>query len=236
MPTNDLSIYQLDAKTWWDDQRGPMAPLHWLTPARFDYFREKAGSLAGKRVLDIGCGGGLLAERFAAAGAQVVGVDRLWSCVAAGGIHVLQSNLTIYYAQMSAERLAFAERSFDIVVVADVLEHVADLEKVIGEVGRVLRDDGVLLFDTINRTWLARWVLVELGERVLRVVPRGTHDWQKFIKPRELRTRLQAAGMKMEHVTGLGPLAYWRGRVRFGRLPFTWLSYMGWARKLPACC
>jgi 2-polyprenyl-6-hydroxyphenyl methylase/3-demethylubiquinone-9 3-methyltransferase len=232
MPPNDLSLYELDMESWWDDRHGPMAPLHWLTPARFEYFQGVAGSLAGKKVLDVGCGGGLLAERFAAAGALVVGTDLLWPCVEAAQAHARKSDLPILYLQMPAERLALADQSFDIVVAADVLEHVADLHQVLGELGRVLREDGIFLFDTINRTWLARWIMIELAERVLGVVPRGTHDWHKFIKPCELRNQLENAGMRLKQVTGLGPIAYWRGRVCFSRLPFTWLSYLGWARKL----
>ena len=164
---------------------------------------------------------------------QVLGIDLVWSCVAAAGIHGLQNGLANHYAQMRAEHLALADSSFDIVVAADVLEHVLDLRKVFGEIGRVLRAGGIFLFDTINRTWLARWILVELGERILGVVRRGAHDWRKFIKPGELRHDLQMAGMQLEHVTGLGPVFYWGDRIRFGQLPVTWLSYMGWARKMP---
>jgi 2-polyprenyl-6-hydroxyphenyl methylase/3-demethylubiquinone-9 3-methyltransferase len=232
MPANDLSIYELDMQTWWDDRRGPMAPLHWLTPSRFDYFKQAVAALDNKQVLDIGCGGGLLAERFADAGAHVVGADLLWPCVQAAQAHGRANDARVTYVQMRAERLAAIDRSFDIVVAADVLEHVTDLGRTIGEIGRVLRAGGVFLFDTINRTRLARWFLIGLGENLLHVVPHGTHDWNKFIRPRELSSHLDSAGMKLEHVTGLGPVAYWKGRVRFGRLPFTWLSYMGWARKL----
>jgi 2-polyprenyl-6-hydroxyphenyl methylase/3-demethylubiquinone-9 3-methyltransferase len=231
MPANDLSIYHLDMDSWWD-RRGPMAGLHWLTPARFSYFHGVTGPVAGKRVLDVGCGGGLLAERFAAAGAQVVGGDLLWPCVAAAAAHALRSHLSVNYAQMAAERLALADQTFDIVVAADVLEHVAHLPRAIKEIGRVLREDGIFLFDTINRTWLARLVLIGLGERLMGVLPPGTHDWHKFIKPRDLSGQLKSAGLKLEQVTGLGPIGYWRGRLHFGRLPFTWLSYMGWARRI----
>src|SRR5262245_6025866 len=221
-------------ESWWDDRHGPMAPLHWLTPARFEYFRRAVGVIAGRDVLDVGCGGGLLAERFADAGARVVGVDLLWPCVAAAAAHARQTGRTAYYLAMDGQRLAVADGAFDIVVAADVLEHVSDLKQTIGELSRVLRPNGVLLFDTINRTRLARWVLIGLGENLLHVVPRGTHDWNKFIRPAELREQLAAYGMKLEHLTGLGPVSYWNGRVRFAQLPFRSLSYMGWARKVSA--
>jgi 2-polyprenyl-6-hydroxyphenyl methylase/3-demethylubiquinone-9 3-methyltransferase len=236
MSTNDLSIYELPPDTWWDDDQGPMAPLHWLTPARFRYFARVAGPLRGKRVLDVGCGGGLLAEPFAAAGAHVVAADLLHACAAAGSTHARQNGRPVTYLRARAEQLAFADGSFDVAVAADVLEHVDDLPQTLGEIGRVLRDDGIFLFDTANRTRLAQWILIELAENVLGVVPRGAHDWHRFIKPRELRSRLQAAGMKLEHLTGLAPIGYWRRRVRFARLPVTSLTYMGWARKLPARC
>lgn len=232
MPVNDLSIYELDMETWWDDRRGPMAPLHWMTPARFRYFARVTGPLEGKWVLDVGCGGGLLAERFAAAGAHVVGADLLWSCVAAAKAHACQSHRCLSYVQMQADRLGIADRSFDIVVAADVLEHVTDLGQTVREVGRVLRENGIFVFDTINRTWLARWVFIGLAEAVLGIIPKGAHDWRKFVKPSELRRHLAFAGMKLEQLTGLGPIGYWRGRLHFSRLPITWLSYMGWARKV----
>ena len=227
---NLQSIYDLPPEQWWDDRGGPMAPLHWLTPARFAYFR-RFGPFAGKRVLDLGCGGGLLAERFAGEGAEVVGVDPMLACCRAGREHAAASSLPIDYARMRGESLSFAPASFDVVVAADVLEHVDDLPRVLAEVSRVLRPGGRLLFDTINRTWLARLVLVWLGERVLGVVPRGAHDPARFVSPRDLRRRLAGVGMTLGGVTGLGPVGYWRGRVRFGRLPWTWLSYLGSARK-----
>ena len=228
---NLQSIYDLRPDQWWNDRDGPMAPLHWLTPARFDYFRRVFGPFAGKRVLDVGCGGGILAERFAADGANVVGVDPMFACCRAGREHAASSSLVIDYARMRGESLSFASGSFDVVVAADVLEHVDDLPRVLGEVSRVLRPGGCFLFDTINRTWLARLVLVWLGERVLGVVPNGTHDPARFISPRDLRRQLAYEGMALGDITGLGPVGYWRGRVRFGRLPWTSLSYLGSARK-----
>ncbi len=228
---NLQSIYDLRPDQWWNDRDGPMAPLHWLTPARFDYFRRVVGPLSDKSVLDVGCGGGILAERFAAEGAKVIGVDPMFACCRAGREHAASSRLPIDYARMRGESLSFAAGSFDVVVAADVLEHVDDLPRVLGEVARVLRPGGCLLFDTINRTWLARLVLVWLGERVLGVVPKGTHDPARFISPPDLRRMLAYEGMALGDITGLGPVGYWRGRVRFGRLPWTSLSYLGWARK-----
>jgi 2-polyprenyl-6-hydroxyphenyl methylase/3-demethylubiquinone-9 3-methyltransferase len=228
---NLQSIYELSAQEWWNDRDGPMAPLHWMTPVRFDYFARAAGSLAGRDVLDLGCGGGLLAERFATAGARVVGIDPLTACCRAAATHARAAALPIRYVQMAGERLALADNSFDVAVAADVLEHVNDLPRVIAEVGRVLRPGGTFVFDTINRTWLSRLVLVWLGERVLKVVPCGTHDPARFIRPAELRARLTAAGMRLRQTRGLGPVGWWGGRVRFGRLPCTWLSYLGWASK-----
>jgi 2-polyprenyl-6-hydroxyphenyl methylase/3-demethylubiquinone-9 3-methyltransferase len=224
-------IYELDTAHWWDDRDGPMAPLHWMTPARFAYFAEVAGPLQGKAVLDLGCGGGLLAERLADAGAQVVGIDHLHACVRAAREHAAQTGKSIAYLQMKAERLAFADHSFDVVVAADVLEHIPDLSAVLVEVSRVLRPGGVFAFDTVNRTWLARFVIVWLAERVLHLVPQGTHDPSLFLRPAELAARLAAVGLHFGTAVGLGPVGYWGRRIRFGRLPVTLLSYMGCARK-----
>lgn len=229
---NLQSIYDLSPEQWWNERDGPMAPLHWLTPARFSYFRKVAGPYTGKHILDVGCGGGLLSECFARDGGSVVGVDPMLACCRAGSYHARLTQLSIEYARMSGEALSFASSSFDVVVAADVLEHVDDLARVVREVARVLRPGGVFLFDTINRTWLARLILVWLGERVLRFIPRGTHDPARFIRPSELQDHFHTAGMKLQNITGLGPTGYRRGRLLFGTLPITSLSYLGWATRL----
>jgi len=228
---NLQSIYELSAAEWWNDRDGPMAPLHWMTPVRFDYFAQVAGPFADRDVLDVGCGGGILSERFATAGARVVGVDPMAACCQAGAAHARQGSLPITFLQMRGESLALADASFDVVVAADVLEHVDDLPRVLAEVGRVLRPGGAFVFDTINRTWLAKLLLVWLGERVLNVVPRGTHDPARFVRPKELAARLLAAGLSLRGTQGFGPVGWWAGRVRFARLPVTWVSYLGWAVK-----
>lgn len=228
---NLQSIYELSVEEWWNDRDGPMAPLHWMTPVRFDYFAKVVGPLEGRDVLDVGCGGGILSERFAQAGARVVGVDPMAACCRAGADHARQSSLPIAYLQMRGEQLALADASFDVVVAADVLEHVADLPRVLAEVARVLRPGGVFVFDTINRTWLANLLLVWVGERVLKVVPKGTHDPARFVRPKELAVQLQASGMRLRGTQGFGPVGWWAGRVRFALLPWTWLSYLGWASK-----
>ena len=127
---------------------------------------------------------------------------------------------------------AFADAAFDIVVCVDVLEHVAELSRVLGEVERVLAPGGWFLFDTIDRTWLSRLAVVTLAEDVLRLLPTGTHDPAKFIRPQELAASLEGAGMRPGPVTGLGPRGLnRRGDPVFGRLPLTAILYMGTARK-----
>src|SRR3954468_8746015 len=110
---NLQSVYELSPEEWWDDRDGPMAPLHWLTPVRFDYFRQVAGPLSGRDVLDLGCGGGLLAERFAQESARVVGVDPLPACCRPSRHHAAAAGLPIRHASMRGERLGLADHSFD---------------------------------------------------------------------------------------------------------------------------
>jgi 2-polyprenyl-6-hydroxyphenyl methylase/3-demethylubiquinone-9 3-methyltransferase len=227
---NDLSIYDTFAAHWWDGSQRWLRTLQNLVPARLKYF-DRIANWQGKNVLDLGCGGGFMAEALAQRGAAVVGIDPAEKAIAIAQAHAAQQNLSIRYLVGSGEKLPMADASLDYVVCVDVLEHVADLGQVIDEVRRVLRPGGAFLFDTINRTWFAALVVVFFGERVLRLLPMGTHDPAKFIKPAELAALLTARGFAVSDFTGLGP----RGVNRkldfvFGVLPSTSIIYMGHAR------
>jgi 2-polyprenyl-6-hydroxyphenyl methylase/3-demethylubiquinone-9 3-methyltransferase len=194
---------------WWDE-RGPLGLLHEMNPARFDYFQSVVGSLSGLKVLDVGCGGGILTERFAQAGALVTGVDLSHSSLAAASRHSKASKLQIDYVNARGEMLPFLSSSFDAVVSSDFLEHVIELDAVISECARVLRPGGLFLYDTINRTLLSRAMVIWLIERALGLVPKRTHDARMFIKPSELHQAMARHGISNCETRGLVPKS---GRV-----------------------
>jgi 2-polyprenyl-6-hydroxyphenyl methylase / 3-demethylubiquinone-9 3-methyltransferase len=197
----DNEYYEGMDELWWDPA-GPAAILHAINRPRVGFYLEQLGDLAGRRVLDAGCGGGLVARELAAAGAEVVGVDR-----SLGSLGVARRAVRTRFApaQGRLERLPFADGSFDAVVAADVLEHLPDLPAAATELARVLAPGGSLVFDTVNRTpW--SWFTAVFGlEQVLRMVPRGTHDWRLFIRPAELDRLLRRVGLEPVAVCGLAP-------------------------------
>lgn len=228
---NDLSIYDKYAEVWWHGRVRWLRALQNMVPARFARFDAIVGDWNGKRVLDLGCGGGFMSEALAMRGAKVIGIDPSPGAIAIAGKHASASGYTIDYAIGTGESLPLLDRSLDIVVCVDVLEHVDDLDRVIAEVGRVLRPDGLFLFDTINRNWLATTVMVTLGENILRLLPPGTHDPARFITPEELRRKLSEAGFAVSAFTGFGPRGVnWRLDPVFGRLPTLAVQYIGDAR------
>jgi 2-polyprenyl-6-hydroxyphenyl methylase / 3-demethylubiquinone-9 3-methyltransferase len=199
----DNEYYEGMDELWWDPA-GPAAILHAINRPRVGFYLQQLGDLGGRRVLDAGCGGGLVARELAAAGAEVVGVDRSLGSLgvarrAAGSIGSFAP------AQGRLERLPFAGGAFDAVVAADVLEHVPDLPAAVAELARVLAPGGSFVFDTVNRTFWSWFTGVFGLERVLRMVPRGTHDWRLFIRPAELDRLLRRSGLEPVEVTGLAP-------------------------------
>jgi 2-polyprenyl-6-hydroxyphenyl methylase/3-demethylubiquinone-9 3-methyltransferase len=226
---------------WWDES-GRIGPLHRLNPARWEYFKRVAGTLSGLRVLDVGCGGGLLAEQFARADAQVTGVDLSRSSLAAARRHAQTSRLAINYVNATGERLPFTDAAFAVIVSADFLEHVSDLDGVVGECARVLEPGGLFLYDTINRTLRSRLIAVWLFERVLKIIPRHTHEHRLFIKPTELHAAMARHGIANRETRGLGPqgnqLAALVGYITKRRFPKigatddTAVSYIGYGVKI----
>lgn len=228
---NDLTIYDTVADRWWSDDIRWVRTLKNLVPGRLAWF-DRHVSWPGRQVLDLGCAGGFMAEALADRGAHVAGIDPAAEAIAAARTHAAARSLDIDYAVGVGEALPYADQSFDIVVCVDVLEHVRDLRRVLQEIARTLRPGGVFLFDTINRNPLSRLATITIAEDVLRLLPRGTHDPNMFITPRELADGLRAAGLEPGPTTGLGP----RGLTRrldltFGPLPLTAILYMGLARK-----
>ena len=231
---NDLTIYDTVADRWWSDEIRWVRTLKNLVPGRLSWF-DRQIDWAGKRVLDLGCAGGFMAEALADRGAQVTGIDPAEKAIAAARAHAAANGHAIAYDVGVGEALPYDLAGFDAVVCVDVLEHVSDIDRVLSEVARVLRPGGLFLFDTINRNPLARLATITMAEDVLRLLPRGTHDPALFIKPAELRAGLSRAGLTPGPMTGLGPRGITRrGDPTFGRLPVKAVLYMGTARKTDA--
>lgn len=227
---NDLTIYDDAAGQWWSGELRWVRTLHNMVAGRLKYF-DRLVDWQGKAVLDLGCGGGFMAEALAKRGARVAGIDPAEKAVEAARRHARGEGLDIRYDTGVGEDLPYGDESFDIVVSVDVLEHVADLDQVIAETARVLRPGGLFLFDTINRNPLSRLVVVDLAERALGLLPRGTHDSRMFITPDELSQALAAQGFEVGPMKGLGPRGLnERGDFVFGRVPTTAIIYMGSAR------
>jgi 2-polyprenyl-6-hydroxyphenyl methylase / 3-demethylubiquinone-9 3-methyltransferase len=228
---NDLTIYDKVAANWWSDDIRWVRTLKNLVPGRLAWMDRQIG-WAGKDVLDLGCAGGFMAEALAERDARVTGIDPASEAIAAARAHAAQIGHQIRYDVGVGEDLPYDDAAFDAVVCVDVLEHVQDLPRVLAEVARVLRPGGLFLFDTINRNPLARLATITVAEDILRLLPRGTHDPDMFIKPSELRDALRAAGLEPGRFTGLGPRGVNRRLdLTFGPLPLTTILYMGSAKK-----
>lgn len=219
----EIARFEAMAARWWDPE-GPLKPLHAMNPYRLGYIVDQVTAqhgrdprarrpLEGLRLLDIGCGGGLLSEPMARLGAEVVGADAAAGNIAAARAHARQMGLEIDYRATTAEALEAAGETFDVVLNMEVVEHVADPQGYMDACGRLLRPGGLMLTSTINRTAKA-WAMAIVGaERVMRWLPPGTHDWQKFVTPDELFAMLTRAGLTPVDRKGFvfDPLAWsWR--------------------------
>jgi 2-polyprenyl-6-hydroxyphenyl methylase/3-demethylubiquinone-9 3-methyltransferase len=211
------------AHEWWD-ANGPFRPLHRINPTRLTYIRDQlcqnfgrdkkaAASLAGLTVLDIGCGGGLVAEPLTRLGAEVTGIDPAAETIEAAKTHAKGGRLDIIYRAITAEALAAEGAAYDAVLLLEVVEHVPDVPQFLKQVARLVKPGGVMILSTINRT-LKAYALVIIGaELILRWLPAGTHNWARFVTPEELRRALKSAGLAPTDVTGMvyNPLAdEWR--------------------------
>jgi 2-polyprenyl-6-hydroxyphenyl methylase / 3-demethylubiquinone-9 3-methyltransferase len=211
----ELDKFGALANRWWDPD-GPQKPLHALNPARLEYVRQQV-RLSGARALDVGCGGGLLSEALAREGAEVTALDLSPELIKMANLHRLESGLKIDYRVQSVEALAEeAAGTFDVVTCMEMLEHVPDPGAVIDACARLLRPGGRLFVSTLNRTPAAFALAVVGAEYIARLLPRGTHHYQDFIRPSELGTWLRQSGLQLEDVSGL---AYepWRNRARLTR-------------------
>jgi len=250
-------FYETLGRLWWSDDAGfDFTSLRYsVNPLRCAYFERQLAQLGapGKAMLDVGCGGGFLAEEFARHGHNVTGIDPSANSVAAAREHAAQNSLSIQYHVGRGESLPFPDGSFDIVACCDVLEHVDDPNQVIHEVSRTLRTGGLLLYDTVNRTIVSKILMIKLWQdwNLTGSFHLNTHVWEKFIKPHELTGMMRSADLVPGEMRGMLPqknpaallCALWRirtGRIRGGAIAKEFalreaddldVSYMGWARK-----
>lgn len=228
---NDSAIYDAAAAGWWDETIPWVRLLRAMVPGRMRHFDAIVGDWTTLKVLDLGCAGGFMSEAMAERGANVTGIDPASLAIKAARDHAADRRLSISYDVGCGEHLPYETASFDIVLCVDVLEHVADLNALLREMRRVLRPEGLFLFDTINRTWLASLSMVTVTENWLGLLPRGTHDPARFIRPAKLRSALASLGFEASAFSGFGPVGIGSNRIlRFGWLPTKAVIYIGYAR------
>jgi 2-polyprenyl-6-hydroxyphenyl methylase/3-demethylubiquinone-9 3-methyltransferase len=198
----EIEKFEKLAGRWWDPN-SEFKPLHDINPLRLDYI-DRLAPLASKQVIDIGCGGGLLTEGMAARGAQVIGIDMGKAPLSVARLHQHESGLEIDYQQTTAELIAAEQAgSFDTVTCMEMLEHVPDPAATITACAQLIRDDGRVFLSTINRNPKAYLFAIVGAEYLLRLLPRGTHDYSKFIRPSEMEAWAREAGLQLVDLTGM---------------------------------
>ena len=203
----EVERFSRHAADWWNP-RGPMAALHKFNPVRLGYIRDRAAArferdpkkldcLDGLRILDIGCGGGILSEPLARLGARMVGADPSAENIAAARAHAREGGVEVDYRAVTAEDLAAASEKFDIVLAMEVVEHVKDVPLFVKTCAGMVKPGGLMIAATLNRTMKSFALAIVGAEYVLRWLPRGTHQWDKFVMPEELETALEKSGLQV---------------------------------------
>ncbi len=216
MDPNEIAKFEALASRWWDPN-SEFKPLHDINPLRLDYIEQHAGGLAGKRVLDVGCGGGILSEAMASRGAEVMGIDLGEAPLAVAELHLLESDQQVDYRRIAAEDLAaeMPER-FDVVTCMEMLEHVPDPASIVRACAELVKPGGHVFFSTLNRNPKSFLFAIVGAEYVLNLLPKGTHEYAKFIRPSELDHWARQAGLDTTDVTGMSYNPLTR-RYRLGR-------------------
>ena len=217
--SSEIERFNRLSTTWWNST-GPMRPLHVVNALRLGHVVERieshfglgrAASLAGLRILDVGCGGGLLSEPLARLGARVVGIDASPGNVAAARLHAATQGVTVEYRLGEPARVLKDEERFDVVLALEVVEHVDDVAAFVETVAGRVAPGGLLFASTINRTWKSFVFAIAGAEYILRVLPRGTHQWRRFVRPAELAAVVGRAGLRQTDLRGMRylPLLHW---------------------------
>jgi len=198
----ELAKFDALASRWWDPE-GEFRPLHQINPLRLDWIRERV-DLSGIKALDIGCGGGILAEAMTAAGADVTAIDMAEGPLAVARLHQIESGVEVDYRRSTAEDLAAAEPGlYDLVTCLEMLEHVPDPSQVVRSCTELVRPGGDVVFSTINRNPKSFLFAIVGAEYVLNLLPKGTHEYEKFIRPSELEEWARKTGLQLQASTGL---------------------------------
>ncbi|MDQ7091585.1 MAG: bifunctional 2-polyprenyl-6-hydroxyphenol methylase/3-demethylubiquinol 3-O-methyltransferase UbiG [Methylococcales bacterium] len=207
MTTNNVHLHEINkfgsqAERWWDPQ-GDFKTLHDVNPLRLQFIKEHA-ELDGKQVVDVGCGGGILTEGLAKNGATALGIDLSEDLIDVADLHGLESGVNARYQKISVESLAetHAEK-FDYVTCMEMLEHVPDPGSIIGACAKLVKPDGMVFFSTLNRKPKAYLLAIVAAENLLKIIPKGTHDYKTFIKPSELSQSARAAGLELQGMVGI---------------------------------
>jgi len=199
----EIEKFQSLASRWWD-RESEFKPLHDINPLRVGYIEEKVGNLKGKKILDIGCGGGILAEALASKGAEVTGIDMAEMSLKVAKMHLHESGLDIDYQKIPVEEYAKDNQArFDVVTCLEMLEHVPDPSSIVNAAATMLKPDGDLFFSTINRNPKAFMLAIIGAEYVLNMLPKGTHEYRRFIKPSELARVVRDNNLGVRDTTGM---------------------------------
>lgn len=200
---NEINKFSQLAAEWWDPN-GKCKPLHIINPLRVDYIRQQCGSLVDKQTLDVGCGGGILSESLAKLGAQVTAIDLAEESLAVAKHHAEQNGLNIDYQKQTVEDLARqTPNQYDLITCMELLEHVPDPTSIIHACAKLLKPNGQLFLSTINRNHKAKLMLIVGAEYIARLVPKGTHDFNRFIRPSELMAWVEQSGLNVAGVIGM---------------------------------
>ncbi len=208
----EIAHFAKDSSSWWDPE-GPFRPLHWMTPVRMEFIRDQVTAhfglgvslspLKGLTAVDIGCGGGLACEPIARMGAKTTGVDADGNAIAVARAHAAEQGLDITYIHGAAEDLVDQKKTYDVVLALEVIEHVSDPDAFISLCSNLLKPGGLLIISTLNRTWKSYALAIVVSEHIVHWTPKGTHDWNKFIKPSELARMARRQDLSVTTVSGM---------------------------------